>query len=276
MDSVTWHEEVSLHDAVAIIAFEGWNDGGESATMAVDHLESTLGAVPIASIDHEEYADFQVTRPSLVVDDDGERVIEWPATVFSLGSVGTQMVVTVRGDEPRLRWRSFAAEVISVLEALDVRRVVLLGAFVGQVAHTMPVPVIGLGSADLMQTHDVVPSNYEGPTGMVGVLTSMLTAHDFETTSLWAAVPHYLAVGENPKAAHALVRTAGTVLGLDLEADALRPFIEAWIGDVESAMTDNEELRGYVETLEASTSDIVEAGGEQLVEEIEQFLREGD
>ncbi len=271
MDSVTWYEEVSLHDAVAIIAFEGWNDGGESATMAIDHLETTIGAVPIATLDHEEYADFQVTRPAIVIDDTGERAIEWPGTVFSLGSV-----VTVRGDEPRLRWRSYAAEVISVLEALDVRRVVLLGAFVGQVAHTLPVPVIGLGSAALMGPHDVVPSNYEGPTGMVGVLTAELTGHGFETTSLWAAVPHYLAAGENPKAAQALVRTAGAVLGLDLEAEALRPFVDAWIGDVETAMVENEELRGYVETLEASTADIVEAGGEQLVEEIEQFLREGD
>ena len=47
-----------------IAAFEGWNDAGDAASTALEHLELTWDATPLASIDPEDYYDFQVTRPT--------------------------------------------------------------------------------------------------------------------------------------------------------------------------------------------------------------------
>lgn len=274
MSSVTWHDRPELTDPVALLAFEGWNDGGEAATMALRHAWEALDAEPVASIDHEEYADFQVTRPTIVVDGAGARHVEWPSTDFAVARASGRDLVLVLGEEPRLRWRSFCDEVGTTLADLGVRRVVAMGAFIGQVPHTLPTPIIGVADDDVRHANELLPSSYSGPTGIVGVLNSTLRDHGLDVVGLWAATPHYLAGNENPKAAQALLAKAAGVLDLDLKAHELLPIVDAWVQQVSKAMKESDELSGYVETLEASTDRFEE--GDDLVEEIERFLREGD
>ena len=52
-----------LVDPLLIAAFEGWNDAGDAASGAVEHLESVWDAEPLAELDPEDYYDFQVNRP---------------------------------------------------------------------------------------------------------------------------------------------------------------------------------------------------------------------
>ena len=71
-----------LVDPVLVAAFEGWNDAGEAASTALEHLELTWDATPLASIDPEEYYDFQVTRPHVRLADGvtrKHRVADHPA-----------------------------------------------------------------------------------------------------------------------------------------------------------------------------------------------------
>jgi hypothetical protein len=70
-----------------IIAFSGWNDAGEAATGAAAHLlgswaDSQSDVVPelIADVDAEEFYDFQVNRPTVVVDESSIRSLTWPGT----------------------------------------------------------------------------------------------------------------------------------------------------------------------------------------------------
>ena len=113
MDSVTWHERPELDEPVALVSFVGWNDGGEAASMAIAHAREAMHATPLATLDHEDYADFQVTRPDIVVDGTGARHIDWPSTDFAWSTSGGRDVVYVLGDEPRLRWRSFSVILLS-------------------------------------------------------------------------------------------------------------------------------------------------------------------
>ena len=69
-----------------IAAFEGWNDAGEAASTALEHLELSWDATPLASIDPEEYYDFQVTRPHVRLADGVTRKIEWQTTRLSVRS----------------------------------------------------------------------------------------------------------------------------------------------------------------------------------------------
>lgn len=273
MEHVTWEYRPTLLDPVAFIAYSGWNDGGEAATGAIEHLIDVLGAEQVAAIDHEDFADFQVTRPMIVLEEDGGRQLTWPETsVFVASSLG-QDVVLIIGEEPRLRWKKYCRIVAGILKDLEVSRCVTFGAFLGQVAHTTEPPIIGVAAPDVKATHALLSSSYEGPTGIVGVLTSVLEDFGLDVTSLWAATPHYLAGTDNPKAARALIAKAEQVFGLDLGANTLDEAVEEWEQRVEEAVLVSDDLQDYVERLQEVHTEI-EGTGVRLVEEIERFLRD--
>ena len=87
-----------LRRPIMIAAFEGWNDAGDAASGAIEHLEQVWPATPFAAIDPEDYYDFQVNRPTVAIDA-GRRHIEWPTTRFSLvlRPAADRDVVLVRG-----------------------------------------------------------------------------------------------------------------------------------------------------------------------------------
>ncbi len=69
-----------LVDPVMIAAFEGWNDAGDAATEAVEHLEDVWDADEVGELDPEEFYDFQVNRPQIAIVEDGAREVVWPST----------------------------------------------------------------------------------------------------------------------------------------------------------------------------------------------------
>src|SRR5262249_60588064 len=92
---------------------------------------------------------------------------------------------------------------------------VTLGALIADVAHPLPVPTTGLASdEELVERLDLARSNYEGPTGVVGVLHDACRRRGISSASLWAAVPHYVAAVPNPKAALALLRRLEGLVGV--------------------------------------------------------------
>src|SRR3712207_3757476 len=197
-----------LVDPVMIAAFEGWNDAGEAASTALEHLELTWDATPLASVDPEEYYDFQVTRPHVRLAGGVTRRIEWQTTRLSVARIpGTERhVVLVNGIEPNLRWRKFCAEILGHAEQLGVTKVITLGALLTDTPHTRPTPVSGISydkaSAGALR---VEPSSYQGPTGIVGVLQNACVEAGIPAVSFWASVPHYVSQARGPKAAVALL-----------------------------------------------------------------------
>ncbi len=273
MEHVTWDYRPTLIDPVAFIAFSGWNDGGEAATSAIEHMIDVLGAEQIAAIDHEDFADFQVTRPMIMLDDDGTRQVTWPETsVFVASSLGQDIVLIV-GEEPRLRWKAYSRVIAGVLKDLEVTRCVTFGAFLGQIAHTAEPPIIGVASPEIKEAHSLLSSSYEGPTGIVGVLTTVLGDYGLDVTSLWAASPHYLAGTDNPKAARALIAKAEQVFSFELRSSTLDEAVAEWEQRVEEAVLGSDDLQDYVDRLQEVHTEIEGTGG-RLVEEIERFLRD--
>lgn len=278
MDRVIWEQHPVLRDPAAVIAFEGWGDAGESSSGAARHLIETVDAERVATIDADEFFDFQVRRPVVLLDEDGSREIAWPETEIWLVSVpwAARDLIVVTGPEPHSRWKTFSTDLIGVLKTLGVRQAVTMGAFVGQVPHTLPVPLIGSGvDQDVLQRHSLFASDYEGPTGIIGVLNAALGGAGIDTLSVWAAVPHYLSQQEYPPGALALIDKALEIVGMDLDTTDLSLAVDEFREQVDAAM-DDAEIREYVEELESQTL-VDDADGdpaERLVEEIEDFLRD--
>ena len=167
--------------------------------------------------------------------------------------------------------------------------VVTLGALLGDVPHTRRVRVTGTATdPELVGTLGLVPSRYEGPTGIVGVLNDACREAGIHSVSLWAPVPHYIATPPNPPATRALLERLGTLAGMTLELDGLEQLVDIWRAQVDHAIADNDEVQTYVRRLEAQIDaedaseqgvllgdgddDMSNAG--ELVDEVEQFLRE--
>src|SRR3954453_12276730 len=198
-----------LTDPVVVVAFEGWNDAGDAATGAVEHLELMWDATPLAALDPEDYYDFQVNRPTVSLIGGVSRRVEWPTTRISVARPpnSDRDVVLVRGIEPNMRWRGFCEELIEILHELDVSTVVALGALLADTPHTRPTPVTGSAYDEASaRAYGLETSRYEGPTGILGVFQDACVQAGLPAVSFWAAVPHYVSQPPSPRATVALLQ----------------------------------------------------------------------
>jgi hypothetical protein len=274
MPILEWLKRPTLREPVALLAFSGWGDAGESSTDAARFLVASYDAETIGRFDSDSFFDFQVNRPVVSLDESGVRSITWPTTEILVVRLDERDMVVVLGEEPNYNWKSFVAELGDALVSLGVKTAVTLGAFAGQVAHTVPVPVVGSASSSgTITAHGLLPSRYVGPTGIVGVLNQTLTSRQIQVISLWAAVPHYLSNQAYPPGVEALLRKAAEIVGFTLETDDLTERSDEFRSNVDAAVHESDELADYVHQLETEGMEEGE-DGEDLVEEIERYLRD--
>jgi proteasome assembly chaperone (PAC2) family protein len=240
-----------LCDAPLVLSFEGWNDAGEAASTAVRFVERAIRSVPLAEIDAEEFIDYTVHRPTVRTTDSETRVIEWPHIEFRYGSADSMRELVVGlGIEPHLRWRRFVDIVAELVERLKIRQVVLLGAYVADVVYSRPVAVSGFASCPERLTEvGVLPSRYEGPTGIVGALGDRLQRDGVDVASLWAGLPHYINAAPNHRGALALVQKLSALLGIKLDEEPLRREAAAFEQRVSDLVAADPELSEYVRQL---------------------------
>jgi predicted ATP-grasp superfamily ATP-dependent carboligase len=268
----------TLVDPVLVAAFEGWNDAGDAASEAIEHLREVWAATPLADLDSEEYYDYQVNRPQITVDEGGIRKLVWPATRIYVARVPLfpRDIVLVQGIEPNMKWQQFVREILGLATELEVSLVITLGALLSDIPHTRPVPVTATSTQPSLQTqYDLEPSTYEGPTGIVGALQEACSRFDIPAMSLWAAVPHYVSQPPCPKATLALVRRIEDILDMPVPLGELADEARAWELGVDDLAAEDEEVAEYVRQLEEArdATDLPEASGEAIAKEFERYLK---
>jgi proteasome assembly chaperone (PAC2) family protein len=270
-----------LQRPVLIVAFRGWNDGGQGASLAGGFLAKHWQARRFAEIDPEGFFDFQATRPHVSLVDGMTRRIDWPENAFyharAEGLENDPMLLL--GIEPNLRWRTFTDLIVGLAKDFGVELVVTLGALLADVPHTRPAPVTGSASSpELVERLGLSASRYEGPTGIVGVLHDACRRADLDSASLWAAVPHYVSLNPSPKAAQALCDRLGELLGGEIDTGELSRAAEAYTEQVSEAVNSDEETAAYVTELERRADTLAPEGelptGDMIAAELTRFLRD--
>jgi proteasome assembly chaperone (PAC2) family protein len=283
VDSLSWEGDLPhLRAPIMVCAFRGWNDAAAAASTALGAVATALDAELVASLDPEDYFDFQSTRPTITMDEGQTRRIEWPENnvYAALVPSADRDLVLLDGTEPNLRWRTFSETVATVADALGVEMVVTLGALIAEVSHTLPVPITGLASsAELVEELELERSSYEGPTGIVGVVHDLCRQNGIDSASLWAAVPHYVAAVPNPKAALALLRRLEGLTGIAVEASELEEETADYEEQIGRAVAANPEIEDLVTRIEAEQADLLDEEGElpsadTLAREFQRFLRQ--
>lgn len=291
MKHINVQELPALRNPFMLVAFAGWNDAAEAATSAARVLIGKYEAKKFAEYDAEEFYDFTSTRPLVRVGADFQRQLEWPLNAFYSHSDPTDErdAVIVVGVEPHLKWRAFTDDMLELARQCGVSLVVTLGAMLTDTPHSRPVPLIGFATepnliSRLREFH-IGPTHYQGPTGILGAIHDACLKQEMPAISVWASVPHYLGVAQNPKAAAALLRTVDNILDLSLDLDDLDRAAQRFESQVDAIVSRTPEAAAYVQELERRADTPIESENNELEErpelppsdtvirDLEEFLR---
>ena len=266
-----------------MVAFEGWNDAGEAASGAVRTLKERLDVYPIAEVDPEDYFDYQFNRPSVAVDEEGNRRLVWPGvTIYgptrpNSGEPGSNIYLLL-GTEPSRGWKTFVSEILEVVQANEIGAIVFLGALLADVPHSRPISVFTSSeNREVRQQLGVERSSYEGPVGILSVLGDAAEKAGIPTVSIWASVPHYVHNAPSPKATLAIIDKLEEIIDVVIPRGDLVTEAAAWESGIDALAGDDDDMASYIEQLEQArdTVDSPEASGEAIAQEFERYLRRG-
>lgn len=270
-----------------VIAFSGWNDAGEAATGALDHLltawptgTGTSAAQLVATIEPEEFYDFQVNRPQVFTNEEHSRKIVWPSTqLFALViEEFDRDFLIVKGVEPSMRWNTFTRELLDLADDFEVSLVITLGSLLADIPHSRAIDVsITAGDQRSADRLKVEISDYEGPTGILGVIALESLRRGIDAVSMWAPVPHYAPQAPSTKASLALIHGCEEFLSINIPQAMLAQASDKWEAEIDELAKSDSDVADYVKALEESkdAAEIPEISGERIAKEFARYLRRG-
>jgi hypothetical protein len=257
-----------------LVAFDGWVDAGSAATTALEHL---IGDAPaIVTFDADQLFDYRARRPPLEIVDGRLAELTWPELVIRHVHIGPHDLLVLVGPEPDYRWRELVSATLELTRSLGVAEWISLGAIPAAVPHTRPVPILGTESQPGLLRADVAA----GPAGILRVPSALVSALEFEVShagvpsvGYFAQVPHYIS-GPYPAASVALLETLEQHLRISLPPGDLAEEAEQLKTRLDAAAAVEETTRSYVERLESMVDEERLPAGDDLIADIERFLRD--
>jgi predicted ATP-grasp superfamily ATP-dependent carboligase len=150
------------------------------------------------------------------------------------------------------------------------------------VAHTRPTPVrVSTADPEMAQRLGLRRPQYQGPTGIVGILQDAFAKVRIPVGSIMAQVPHYIPGTPSPKATLALVERVCGLLTATVPTDELQQASVRYEREVDEAVAHDSDISRYVRELhrrseqEGQTEAMEELpSADALAAQLEQFLRE--
>jgi hypothetical protein len=264
-----------LVSPTVVVAFDAWVDAGSAATSAVEALLDD-GAPLVASFETDVLFDYRARRPTLDILDGRPQTLSWPEISIRRTTLRDRDVIALTGPEPDFRWRELADDLAGFARQIEAEQWITLGAIPAAVPHTRPVPILGTESSPGLLRGDVTP----GPAGLLRVPAAAVSVIDIAvaeagvpTLGYFAQVPHYIS-GEYAPAAIALLDALARHMELPIESRALRAEAELIRTRLDAATEADEKTQSYVERLEQMVDEARLPAGDELISEIERFLRE--
>jgi hypothetical protein len=257
-----------------VASFDGWVDAGSAATAAAARLGED--AETIATFDTDRLYDYRARRPTLEIKDGRPDRLTWPELSLRRARFGDRDLLVLSGPEPDYRWREFEQAAVDLARRLDVATWISLGAIPAAVPHTRPVTVLGTESQPGLLRGDLTA----GPEGVLRVPAAAISVLDIAVSragvpavGYYAQVPHYV-TGGYPPASVELLRLVGRHLDVEIAIGELRDESRRMLARLDAATSGDANTRAYVERLEAMVDEARRPEGDDLISEIEQFLRD--
>jgi hypothetical protein len=264
----------AIETPTVLAAFDGWVDAGAAATSVLAILAD--GAPIVATFEADQLFDYRSRRPTLEIRDGRLSSLTWPEVTLRCARFGDRDLLVLTGAEPDDRWRSLADAMVELVRLLDVRGWISLGAIPAAVPHTRTVPILGTESEQGLLRGGVTA----GPTGLLRVPSAALSMLEMAVAEAgvpavgyFAQTPHYVQ-GPYALAAAELMRTLERHLGVELPRGDLAEESRQLRARLDAATEADETTRAYVERLESMVDESRLPAGDDLISEIERYLRD--
>lgn len=274
MPLIRLERPVTLTAPTVIAALDSWVDAGSAATTAAAHLAT--GGDVLATFDGDAIFDYRARRPTLEIADGRPSKLTWPELTLRRSVVGGRDLLILVGPEPDYRWRSLAEELVGLARTLGVVEWISLGSIPAAVPHTRGVPILGTESRAGLLRGEV----RAGPAGLLRVPAAAISVLDMgaaeagiPTVGYFAQVPHYVS-GAYPAAAIELLHAVGLHIGVDPDLGDLADEADQLRRRLDLAAQADSDTRQYVERLEGMVDEARLPSGDELIGEIERFLRD--
>lgn len=175
-----------------------------------------------------------------------------------------------------MKWKSFAHELLDLADDLDVSLIISLGSLLADIPHTRPITVTATGATPEIATRlGVALSDYQGPTGILGIIQDAAMRRGIDAISLWSAIPHYASITPSPKATLALINALEDFLDVSIPQADLPDMARSWEIAVDELANEDSDIAEYVKQLESSRdeADLPEASGDSIARDFERYLR---
>ena len=277
------HGGPEVTGAPLLVGLDGWIDAGFAAGSAIATILEGRDAHTLATFDADALLDHRSRRPIMHIVDGVNTGITWPSIeVRVVHDLRDRPVVLLVGAEPDHRWHAFTDAVIDVHDDLGLDGIYALGAYPAPVPHTRPTRVISTSvDPSLRDRFGSVEGHIDVPAGIASVIEIAASTAGIDAATFWAQVPHYAAGMANPAAALALIEALRTNLDLELPLGTLVDDSRTNRTHLDELVANNDEHVAMVRALESDydATVIVEDPlpmGDDIVAELEQFLREQD
>ena len=264
----------SIDQPIVLAAFDGWVDAGTAATNVLSILAED--GETVATFDPDQLFDYRSRRPTLEIRDGRLSSLAWPEVTLRLARFSGLDLLVLTGAEPDDRWHLLAESVVRLLGELGTRGWISLGAIPAAVPHTRPVPILGTESEAGLLRGGVTA----GPMGILRVPSAALSMLEMAVSDAgipavgyFAQIPHYVQ-GSYALASVALMRAVERHLDVELPRGDLTQEAKELRIRLDAATAADDTTRQYVERLESMVDESRQPEGDDLISEIERYLRD--
>lgn len=287
----------SFHDALPeleksllVVMLSGWIDASAASANAMEILIAETAAKPLLTFDADAFIDYRARRPTMELRDGVNTKLTWSAPELLLGNDSNgKPVLLLTGPEPDNRWQKFTEIVSQLAVALDVRRMLGIGAYPIATPHTRAVQVsCSSPSREIIATLPYIKSSVDVPAGMEAALEHAFASRSIGAIGLWAQVPHYVASMAYPAASAALLEAVCESGDISINTSIVRqqaalqrerldqlvlanPEHAAMLTQLELAFDESHSGNG---TLTTGFGGTPLPSGDELAAELEQFLKQ--
>jgi predicted ATP-grasp superfamily ATP-dependent carboligase len=207
-----------LKEPHVLAVLQPWIDVGNVGTLVLSRLDAQWNAVEVGRLVRPgTFFDFTRYRPVLDLKE-GRRELAIPNAIISHGRSETgRDFLLLRLLEPHAQAETYVDSVLELLQRFGAAGYCLLGSMYDMVPHTRPLLVSGSGSnlklQNEMETANVQPSEYVGPTSIALLITENASAMGIETATLIVHLPQYLTLENDYRGQSRLMEVLGSMYG---------------------------------------------------------------
>ncbi|MBN1690634.1 MAG: PAC2 family protein [Dehalococcoidia bacterium] len=284
--NIVFLEQPALRQPDLVAAFIGWPDAAQISTGAVAYMIKKLSAVKFAEIKSDDYYDFAKIRPSINVENGMMWPISMPANslYYWHNPEGPRDLIIFSGIEPQMRWQSYVEVIADLAGYYNTHCVYAVGGLYDRIPHTRETRISGLvneqAMIEVLEKAGIEPVSYTGPSSIHGPLLSVCAMRRIPAVSIWGHVPFYIRAESNPMVCLETVKKIAALLALDLDLGDLKRSADSLCGILNKLISENEQMRIFLRSLEeqydldGNAIGVEPEGSEQIIKDIEDFLRD--